>query len=115
VESPLAAGSAIEQLQLNWTRIIRESPNGLGKTAAAALLRSARPVSVENDVLTVSFKHQYHKEKMENLENQKTVDKIASSFLGRPCKVRCVYEHENNHLVRAALDMGAQVIDAEGK
>ncbi len=115
VDSPLAAGSAIEQLQAQWTKIIRESPDGLGKTAAAALLRSARPVSIENDVLLVSVKHQYHKEKMDILENQKTVDKIASSFLGRPCKVRCVYEHENNHLVKAALDMGAQVIDAEEK
>jgi DNA polymerase-3 subunit gamma/tau len=114
-ESPLAAGSAIEQLQMHWTRIIRESPDGLGKTAAAALLRSARPVAIENDILIVSVKHQYHKEKMDILENQKTVDKIASSFLGRSCKVRCVYEHENNHLVKAALDMGAQVIDAEEK
>jgi len=52
---------------------------------------------------------------MDTLENQKTADKIVSSFLGRSCKVRCVYEHENNHLVKAALNMGAQVIDAEGK
>ena len=115
LESPLAAGSAIEQLQGQWTRIIRESPDGLGKTPAAALLRSARPISIENDTLVVSVRHPYHKEKMDILENQKTVDKIVSSFLGRPCKVHCVYEHENNHLVKAALDMGAQVIDAEGK
>jgi DNA polymerase-3 subunit gamma/tau len=115
VDSPLAAGSAIEQLQAQWTKIINESPDGMSKTPAAALLRSARPVSIENDTLVVSVKHQYHKEKMDILENQKTVDKIVSSFLGRPCKVRCVYEHENNHLVKAALNMGAQVIDAEGK
>ncbi len=112
-DTPQAISSTIEQLQLNWTRIIRESPNGLGKTAAAALLRSARPLSIENDVLVVSVRHQYHKEKMDILENQKTVDKIASSFLGRPCKVRCVYEHENNHLVKAALEMGARMIDTE--
>jgi DNA polymerase-3 subunit gamma/tau len=114
-ENTPAIGSAIEQLQLNWTRIIRESPDGLGKTAAAALLRSARPLAIEDDILVVSVKHQYHKEKMDILENQRTVDKIASSFLGRSCRVRCVYEHENNHLVKAALDMGAQVIDGEGK
>jgi hypothetical protein len=115
IESPLAAGSAIEQLQGQWSRIINESPGGMGKTPAAALLRSARPVSIENDTLVVSVKHQYHKEKMDILENQKTVDKIVSNFLGRSCKVHCVYEHENNHLVKAALNMGAQVIDAEGK
>ena len=50
---------------------------------------------------------------MDNIDNQKTADKIVSSFLGRSCRVRCVYEHENNHLVKAALNMGAQVIDTE--
>ena len=113
--NPLSTGSAIEQLQGQWSRMINEAPEGLGKTPAAALLRSARPLSIENDTLVVSVKHQYHKEKMSILENQKTVDKIISSFMGRPCKVRCVYEHENNHLVKAALKMGARVIDGEEK
>ncbi len=81
----------------------------MSKTPAAALLRSARPLTIEDDTIVVSFKYSYHKEKMDTLENQKTADKIVSSFLGRPCKVRCVYEHENNHLVKAALKMGAQI------
>jgi DNA polymerase-3 subunit gamma/tau len=111
--SPLAAGSAIEQLQLHWSKIMKEAPDGMSKTPAAALLRSARPLSIEDDTIVVSFKYSYHKEKMDTLENQKTADKIISGYMGRPCKVRCVYEHENNHLVKAALKMGAQVIDAE--
>ena len=106
---PLSAGSAIEQLQQQWTRIIKEAPDGMSKTPAAALLRSARPLNIEDDTIVVSFKYSYHKEKMDTLDNQKTADKIVSSFLGRPCKVRCVYEHENNHLVKAALKMGAQI------
>ena len=113
--NPLASGSPIEQLQQQWSKMINDAPEGLGKTPAAALLRSARPISIENDTLVVSVKHQYHKEKMDILENQKTVDKIISSFMGRPCKVRCVYEHENNPLVKAALKMGARVIEAEEK
>jgi hypothetical protein len=111
--SPLAAGSAIEQLQSNWSKRINEAPDGLSKTPTAALLRSARPISIENDTLVVSVKHKYYKEKMDILENQKTADKIVSSFMGHPCKVKCVYEHENNHLVKAALKMGAQVIEPE--
>ena len=107
--SPLAAGSAIEQLQQQWSRIMKEAPDGMSKTPAAALLRSARPLSVEGDTIVISFKYSYHKEKMDSIENQRTADKIVSGFLGRPCKVRCVYEHENNHLVKAALNMGAQI------
>lgn len=106
--TPLATGSEIEQLRLNWSKIINEAPDGMGKTPAAALLRSAKPLSLKNNTIVVSFRYAYHKEKMDNPENQKTADKIVSGFLGRTCQVRCVYEHEKNHLVKAALEMGAQ-------
>jgi DNA polymerase-3 subunit gamma/tau len=111
--SPLAAGSDIEQIRLNWSQMINDAPGGMSKTPVAALLRSARPVKLENNTIVVSFKYSYHKEKMDNLENQKTAEKIVSGFLGRACRVRCVYEHENNHLVKAALNMGAQYDNGE--
>jgi DNA polymerase III subunit gamma/tau len=109
--SPL--GSVIEQLQQNWTKLMKDAPDGMSKTPAAALLRSARPVSIEGNIVTVSFKYEYHKTKMESIENQKTADKIVSGYMGRACTVKCVYEHEKNHLVKAALNMGAQQIDSE--
>jgi DNA polymerase-3 subunit gamma/tau len=113
--SPLEVGNEIEQIRLNWSKIINDAPNGMGKTPAAALLRSAKPLSLEDDTIVISFKYSYHKEKMDNLDNQKTAEKIVSGFLGRSCRVQCVYEHENNHLVKAALRMGAQVIEPEEK
>jgi DNA polymerase-3 subunit gamma/tau len=111
----LEAGTEIEQLQSNWRRFIMEAPGGIGRTPAAALLRSARPKAIEDNTLVLSFKYPLHKENMEKLDNQKTAEKIISSFLGRSCRVRCIYEPENNHLVKAALRMGAQIIDAEEK
>jgi DNA polymerase III subunit gamma/tau len=110
---PLTAGNPIVQLQSQWSKMINEAPDGMGKTPAAALLRSARPKEIMDNVLLLSFKYPMHKENMEKQENQKMAEKIVSSFMGRPCKVRCVYEHENNHLVKAALKMGARVIDTE--
>ncbi|MGD0779315.1 MAG: DNA polymerase III subunit gamma/tau [Dehalococcoidales bacterium] len=110
---PLTTGNPIAQLQSQWSKMINEAPDGMGKTPAAALLRSARPKEIADDVLVLSFKYPMHKENMEKMENQKMAEKIVSSFMGRPCKVRCVYEHENNHLVKAALKMGARVIDTE--
>jgi DNA polymerase III subunit gamma/tau len=109
--SPL--GDPVQHLQQNWNRMISDAKDGMSKTPVAALLRSATVISMKGDVVTVSFKFNYHKEKMESIENQKTADRIVSGFLGRPCKVNCVYEHENNHLVKAALNMGAQQIEPE--
>ena len=110
---PPAINGTLEQLQQQWMKMIKEAPNGMSKTPAAALLRSARPMNIEGDIITVSFKFPILKDNLEKIENQKTADKIVSGFLGRACKIRCIYEHENNHLVKAALNMGAQVIDTE--
>jgi len=110
-------GSEIEQLRLNWKQVIEQAPEDTKRTPAIAILRSAgvKPVAIENDTVVLAFKFPIHKEKMEELENQQVADKIISNFLGRPCRVRCRYEREDNHLVRAALKMGAQVINVEEK
>jgi DNA polymerase-3 subunit gamma/tau len=111
---PFDNGNPVAQLQNQWSKIINEAPDGMGKTPAAALLRSARPKEIIEDVLVISFKYPMHKDNMEKIENQRVAEKIVSSFMGRTCKVRCVYEHENNHLVKAAQQKyGAQVINTE--
>ncbi len=113
----LEAGSELEQLSLNWKQIIEQAPSDTKRTPAIAILRSAgvRPVAFEDDTIVLSFRYSYHKEQIERLENQRVAEKIVGSFLGRPCHVRCIYEAEDNHLLKAALKMGAQIIDTEEK
>ncbi len=110
-------GSEIEQLKLNWKRVIEESPADIKRTNAVALLRSAgvKPVAIEDNTVVLAFRYSIHKENMEKPENQQVAEKIISRFLGRSCRVRCTYQPENNHLLRAALKMGAQIIDVEEK
>ena len=109
--------SEIERLRLNWRRVIDEAPADIKRTNAIALLRSAgvKPVTIEDDTVVLAFRYSIHKENMEKPENQQVAEKIISTFLGRPCRVRCVYEPQNNHLVKAALRMGAQVTSVEEK
>ena len=45
--------------------------------------------------------------------HHRVVEAAISNYLGHPCRVRCV--SEENHLVKEALKMGAQIIDAEEK
>lgn len=108
-------GNEIEQLRLNWRQFINEAPDGIGRTPAAALLRSAKPKALEDNTIILSFKFPLHKENMEKLDNQKIAEKIISNIMGRPCRVRCIFEPEDEHLVRAALEIGAQIIDTEEK
>ena len=114
---PPPPGSEIERISANWKQIIEQAPEDTRRTPAIAILRSAgiKVVTMEGDTVTLSFKYAYHKEQIEKLENQRTAEKILSHFLGHPCHIRCIYEPEANHLLKAALNMGAQIIDTEEK
>jgi len=107
--------SEIEQLKLNWKRIISETPADIRKTTAVAILRSAdiKPVAIEGDTIVLTSKYDFHKDQIEKPENLGVAEKIISDFLKRPCRVRCVHNPEGNHLLRAALQMGAQVTSVE--
>lgn len=109
------AGSEVEQLQQNWKQVIEHAPEETKRTPAMAFLRSAgvKPVAIEDNVVILSFRYSYHKEQIEKPENQRIAEKIIGNFLGRACRVRCICERENDHLLRAALKMGAEIIDVE--
>jgi len=110
---PMAQGDETERLRQDWRQVIEQAPLETRKTPALAILRSAgvMPVSVRNGIVTLSFRYPVFKEKLEDTENQRVVESIISSFLGHPCRVQCVAE--DNHLIREALRLGAQIEDAE--
>jgi len=70
-----------------------------------------QPVTFEKETLTLSFRYPYLKEKLEEMENQRAAERIFSNYMGHNCKVQCVLE--NNHLVKAALKLGAEIVDVE--
>jgi DNA polymerase-3 subunit gamma/tau len=115
--TPPQAGDEIERLKQSWRQVIEQAPDEVKRTPAIAILRSAgvKPVAIEGDTVVLAFRYPIHKEKMESAENQQVAQKIISNFLGRPCRVRCSYEPENNHLLKEALKFGAQVTSVEEK
>jgi len=116
VTSPASEGE-LEQLQLTWRQVVARAPEDIRRTPAVAILRSAgvKPMAFNDDTVVLAFKYPLHKEKMEEPENQKVVEQIISSFLGRSCRVRCVYEAESNHLVQELQRMGGQITSVEEK
>lgn len=115
--TPPEPGSELEQLRVNWKQVVAQAPEDTKKTPAIAILRSAgvKPVAFEDNTVVLSFRYPLHKEKIGEPENQQVAEKIISNFLGRPCRVRCIYEREDNHLVQEAQRMGAQITSVEEK
>jgi len=115
--SPPEADNKLDYLKSNWKHVIEQVPDRIKRTAAVAILRSAgvQPIAIDGDTIVLTFRYPYHKEKIEELENRKITAEIISNFLGHSCQVRCVYEVEENHLVREAQKIGAKITDVEEK
>jgi DNA polymerase-3 subunit gamma/tau len=113
--TPMDVTDELERLRVNWKTVIKQAPADTQKTPAVAILRSApvRPVSIDNSVVCLAFSSKIFKEKIEILENQRVTEKVISAFLGRPCQVKCILEE--NHLVKEALKIGAQITRQEDK
>lgn len=111
----LEGNSDIEKLKQNWKQVIEQAPQDTRKSPAIAILRSAgvTPVAVENGTVSLTFRHANHKELIEKIENQQIAEKIIGNFLGYSCRIRCILEE--NHLLKAALKMGAQITHEEEK
>jgi DNA polymerase III subunit gamma/tau len=108
--------SEIERLKLNWKQIVEGVDPSLKKTKAIAWLKSgSKPVSMDKDMVVLSFGHKVFKENIEKQENARIVEKIISDYLGHSCKIQCVCETENNHLVKSAMKQGGQIISVEEK
>jgi DNA polymerase-3 subunit gamma/tau len=115
--APLEVGNETDFLQTNWRQVIEQAPEDTKRTPAMAILRSAgvKPVSIEDNSVILAFRYPLHKETMEKPQNQEIAARIISSFIGRSCQVRCIHQPEANHLVKAALKMGAQITKVEEK
>jgi hypothetical protein len=109
--SPIEINSVAGRLKHEWRHILEQVPPELRKSPALAILRSTgvQPVDVDKGVIVLSFRYAYLKENWKSWKI--SCKKVLSNFIGQNCRVQCVLE--NNHLVKEALKMGAEIIDVE--
>ncbi len=84
--------SAIAALQKQWRKLCGQmKPVNL---SLSALLNDARPLAWEGETLVLGFRHNFHRQRVNQEENRRTVEDFLSEKLGRPVRVRCVLTSE---------------------
>ena len=105
----------LETLRQNW----RELVNGLRGVGSAgnldAYLRSvSQPLAIENnDTIVIGFAHDFQKNKIDDPKYRHLVEQRFAQLLGKHYTIRCEkvgQEDRGGHLVRAAQQMGGQVV-----
>jgi len=114
----LPPGPEIEHLRSRWREVVNATRGMGSKGNLDALLRSAcEPVALDGDTLVLGFYYGFHKEKIEDPKYRHMVEAKVNQVFGKPYKIRCILterkKKDQGHLVEAALQMGARIIDEE--
>ncbi len=128
-ESFLSPQTPLEHVRAQWGDFVN-TLRGMGSNRNLdAFLRSAcEPVDVQGDTLVLRFRHSFHRDKIANPKYRHLVEKKLAEKFTTPNKIECVLESQvlqktevlprkvtEGHLVKAALEMGAQIISVEEK
>ena len=111
-----------DYLRSRWKEFI-ESLRGEGSSGNLdAFLRSAcEPMAIKDGILVLGFYHSFHKEKIEDAKYRHLIEKKLKEIFAQPYKIECVLVDRSkktsseaklqNPLIRAAVDMGARIVD----
>ena len=106
----------IEHFRSRWREVV-DALRGMGSRGNLdAFLRSAcEPVALEGDTIILGFYYAFHKERIEDPKYRHMVEQKVSEVFGAPYKIRCrlIGPKSKGHLIEAALQMGAKLIDTE--
>ncbi|MBI4328860.1 MAG: DNA polymerase III subunit gamma/tau [Chloroflexi bacterium] len=108
----------LPMVQSRWREIV-DSLKGMGSNRNLdAILRSAsKPIALEDETLVLGFYYPFHKEKVEDPKYRHLVEQRISQKLGKRLRLRCELiprPSQGGHLVRAALERGAERASEEG-
>ncbi|MDH7487289.1 MAG: DNA polymerase III subunit gamma/tau [Anaerolineae bacterium] len=81
--------AALAELQRRWKEVLASVRQHSLKTEAA-LRSSCQPLAIEKGVLTIAFRHEFHKSMIEDPQHRPAVEQAISAVLGQPHRVRCV-------------------------
>ena len=118
---PGSDAARLATLERRWRDVVAAS-KGTGRIKIDAVLRSgSRPISVEDGTVVIGFTHQKFvdmlREELDNPASRKALEEAVAGVLGSRHKVQCVLQSQRpksagGHLVRAAQEAGARLVDA---
>jgi len=110
-----------DYLHSRWKEFI-QSLRGEGSSGSLdAFLRSAcEPVALKDGTLVLGFYYSFHKEKIEDAKYRQLIEKKLMEVFGKPYKIECILVDRKRKasqtkvespLIKAAIDMGARIVD----
>ena len=78
----------LEKLQKNWPKLLKEVKKE--NSSLEMVLRDAKPVGLDEDLLMIEFNFRFHKEKVEERKYREIVEKILEKITSSPLRIKGV-------------------------
>ena len=112
----------LDYIKQHWKTFINSMRGeGSGGNLDARLRHACEPVEIKGDVLVLGFFHEFHKSYIDNRKYLHLIEKKLKEVFGHSYTVNCVLIQQgqksdlkpasSNHLVEAALSMGARIVE----
>jgi len=76
----------LAKLQKKWSMVLKEVK--LINSSLEMFLRGAKPVDLDEDLLTIEFGYRFHKEKVEERKYRDVVEKVLGKIAGAPLRMK---------------------------
>lgn len=85
IEEQLQAGEKKEIEEAKWKEILGKVKSQ--NTSVEALLRAARPIGFDGKTLSLGIYYQFHKERLETIQNKKVLEDVCAQVLGQSVRI----------------------------
>jgi DNA polymerase-3 subunit gamma/tau len=118
---------SLKSLQDNWLQILAAIKTR--NMHVEAILRDCQPTAVEGDMVTISARSPFHKERLEDDRARQLVGQAITTIVGQSCRIKCILASEESKqeprnknklqgfaddpVVKAALKLGGEIGDVQ--
>jgi len=78
----------LKKLQEGWSRFLKELKQK--NNSLELFFRKAKPIEIDEDLLTIEFAFRFHKQKVEEKKYRSVVEEVLEKFTGVPLRIKAV-------------------------
>ena len=78
----------LKKLQEGWSRFLKELKQK--NSSLELFFRKAKPIEIDEDLLTIEFAFRFHKQKVEEKKYRSAVEEVLEKFTGVPLRIKAV-------------------------
>lgn len=101
----------ISKIKNHWQDILEELKSY--NHSLAVCLKSAQPERIENGFLLLGFHYSFHKDKIQDIKNKRTIEDVIKKVIKEFVPIRCFVQPKKKTKEKSAVEDAARILEGE--